>query len=58
LQRVIMAECPIIDKVPHLDVLGDQLQEAVDGLLDESQIRGQQVMYLQLAGNSSRLKTW
>ena len=41
LQRVMMAKGPIIDKVPHLDVLDEQLQEAIDGLLDESQIRGQ-----------------
>ena len=41
LPRVMMAKCPIIDTVSHLDVLDDQLQEAVDGLLDESQIWGQ-----------------
>jgi hypothetical protein len=33
-----MAKCPIIDKVPHFDVIDDQLQETVDGLLDEPQI--------------------
>jgi hypothetical protein len=41
LQRVIMTKCPIIDKVPHFDVIDNQLQETVDGLLDEPQIRGQ-----------------
>ena len=41
LQHIIMAQGPVIDKVHHFDVMDDQFQEAVDALLDKSQIKGQ-----------------
>jgi hypothetical protein len=41
LQRIIMATGAINDKVHHLDVIADQLQSTLDGLLDETQIGAQ-----------------
>jgi hypothetical protein len=37
LSGIIVAKCPIIDKVLDLDGLTNQLQEARDGLLDETE---------------------
>lgn len=37
LQGIIVAKCSIIDKVDDLDVITNQLQEARDGLLDETE---------------------
>jgi hypothetical protein len=36
-----MAKGAVKDKVPHLEVIADQLQEALDGLLDDTQIGAQ-----------------
>ena len=37
LEGIIIAKCPIIDKVHDLDVLTNQLQEARNGLLNETE---------------------
>ena len=41
LQGIMVAKCPIIDKIDDLDVITNQLQEARDGLLDETESGGQ-----------------
>ena len=40
-QRIMMAKGAIKDKILPLDVIADQLQETLDGLLDETQIGAQ-----------------